>query len=106
GTPIVPAEVTHLLFTDLTTLVWDSAGGSGPATVHDVVRGLANELPVGSGASEVCLASGISDATTTDTATPPTGRSFWSVVRRRSVCATGSYGFASDGTPRLTSACP
>jgi len=106
GTPIVPAEVMHLLFTDRTTLVWDSAGGSGTSTVYDVARGLANELPVGSGASEVCFASGLAAATTTDTARPAAGKSFWYLPRGRNACATGTYGFASDGTPRVTSVCP
>ena len=87
-------------------MVWDSAGSAGPGTVYDVARGLASELPVGSGASETCLAPGITAATTTDTSTPAVGASFWYLVRVRSNCGTGSYGVASNGTPRVTSACP
>lgn len=74
--------------------------------VHDVARGLVGELPVGAGLSEVCLASGISTHTASDTARPAPGSSFWYLVRRRDNCGTGVYGFASDGTPRVTSACP
>jgi hypothetical protein len=105
-TIVVPGEVTNVRLADRTTLVWDSAGGAGPGTVHDVVRGLASELPVGSGASEFCLASEIIPATTTDTAIPATGMSFWYLIRGRNSCGTGNYGYASDGTPRVTSACP
>ncbi len=107
GTPLLtPAEVTNVRMTDRTTLVWNSAAAAGPGTVHDVVRGLTSELPVGSGASEICLASGIPEATTMDTATPVTGRSFWYLVRGHNACARGTYGFASNGTERVTAACP
>src|SRR5439155_810420 len=102
GTTIVVGQVTNLSLPSVTTLVWDAAGSAGPGTVYDVARGLASELPVGSGASETCLAPGIAAATTTDTNTPAVGASFWYLVRVRSNCGTGSYGVASDGTPRVT----
>jgi hypothetical protein len=49
-------EVTGLKHTNKTTLAWDASLGGG-GTVHDVVRGIVSELPVGSGASETCLGS-------------------------------------------------
>ena len=106
GAPLlVPSEVADLGFTDATTLVWTSAGSAGPGTVHDVPRGLVSQLPVGSGAAEVCIASGPA-ATATDTATPGAGEAFWYLVRGRNACGTGSYGTDSLGGPRVTGVCP
>ncbi len=104
----VPAEVTGLTFaSDHVTLSWDSAApGAGSATVHDVVRGALNELPVGSGPQETCLAPGISASSTTDTAVPTSGTGFWYLARGRNVCGAGTYGTQSGGPERTTNACP
>ena len=108
GAPIVaPPEVQNLLFqANKSTLVWDSASGAGPGTVHDVVRGRADGLPVGGGSLEICLASGIGSATTSDSTVPPVSRAFWYLVRGRNSCGTGPYGFRSSGTESITTVCP
>lgn len=69
-------------------------------------RGVLNELPVASGLSEVCVASGIPDATTTDATASIIGKGFWYLVRGRNACGVGTYGFTSNGTERVTAACP
>jgi hypothetical protein len=103
---IVPNEVTGLnVQSDKQTLIWNSAAGAGQGTVHDVPRGLVNQLPVGSGGSEICLTT-TGAATTTDGATPAAGSSFWYLVRGRNSCGTGTYGTDSSSNPRNTSVCP
>jgi hypothetical protein len=62
-----------------------------------------SQLPVGSGASEICL--GAFASTATDTAVPATGASFWYLVRGRNACGSGSYG-TGQGGPRITPVCP
>jgi len=101
------SDVTGLRFDpDRVTLRWDSAiPTSGPETVHDVVRGVLAELPVGEGPGEVCLASGTTSATATDPVNPPLGSGFWYLVRSRNSCG-GTYGFRSNGAERVTAACP
>jgi len=74
--------------------------------VHDVLRGVLEEPPVGAGGSETCLAAGISAATTIDGDLPSGGQAFFYLVRARNVCGAGTYGNASDGTERVTMACP
>src|SRR5262249_48120065 len=103
----VPGEVARLtLAADKMTLSWTSAaGGAGSGTVHDVLRGPISTLPVGSG-GESCLASGLAGTTTTDPATPSAGTGFRYLVRGRNACGRGPYGFASDGSPEASSACP
>jgi len=96
--------------TDKQTLLWDSAAPSGPGTVHDVVRGLVPQLPVGSGAGETCLATGTAAATLLDAVNPISGQGFWYDVRGRNACGIGTYGFKTQkGTPvaeRVTVICP
>ena len=107
GTPIVVTEITGLnLQSDKVTLVWNPALGAGPGTVYDVPRGLVSQLPVGSGASETCIASGIPNPITSDVAIPQAAGSFWYLARARSSCSTGTYGFTSSGAPRTSSTCP
>ncbi len=103
-----PGEVTRLAFaSDKETLTWDSsAPGAGGATVHDVLRGALSDLPVGTGSSEICLASGIAAASVPDASTPASGEGLRYLVRGRNVCGVGSYGFATDGTERVSGACP
>lgn len=92
---------------DKSKLAWcPAAATAGAATAYDVPRGAVAELPVGTGASELCSASGILHPTATDTATPLVGQGFWYLVRGRNVCGAGTYGFQSDGTQRTTSVCP
>jgi hypothetical protein len=91
---------------DKVTLRWNSAApGAGTATVHEVLRGALSQLPVGSGASEVCLASAGVGTTTTDPEGPSQGQGFWYLVRGSNACGVGTYGAATSGT-RVSSACP
>jgi len=58
-----PGEVTGLVFKGRSVLEWTSqASTSGTATVYDVMQGLLSQFPVGSGASETCVASGVAAA--------------------------------------------
>jgi len=107
----VPAEIANVTFgADHSTIVWNSASGAGPGTVHDVLRGLASQFPVGSGPGESCLAPGIAASTTSDPATPPVMSSFWYLIRGRNACGTGSYGFrevgGAPGAERTSTSCP
>jgi hypothetical protein len=110
-TLVVPSEVTNVRFTTKTAITWNSASGAGPGTVHDAVRGLEEQLPVGSGASQSCLTpGGIAAATTADATSPPSGKAFWYLVRGKNSCGTGTYGSAAvHGVPttqRVTTTCP
>jgi len=107
GAFAVPAEVSGVrLLADRITLIWQSAvPGAGTGSVHDVLRGAIDDQPVGGG-SEACLASGIPGTTTTDPQLPAAGKGFRYLVRGRNSCGTGSYGSATDGTPRSSAACP
>lgn len=60
----------------------------------------------GAGASETCLASALAGTSKTDSVKPPVGAAFWYLVRGRNSCGSGPYGFASNGTPEVTGACP
>lgn len=105
GAFALPAEVIGLLFVDRQTLVWDSAApAAGIDTVHDVVLGHLTRPAVGN--EELCLATGIVEATTTDPSTPGYGRGFSYLVRGRNSCGPGTYGTQSDGTERISQACP
>ncbi len=103
----LPTEVTGLAF-PLTKvdMAWDS-GVSGPTRTYDVLKGDLRQLPVGTGPNESCLAQAISGTTASDTATPAPNRGFWYVVRERVAgCGIGTYGNASSGAQRTSTACP
>jgi hypothetical protein len=104
----VPAEVADLaLGADQTTVTWSSAApGAGSFTVHDVLSGEIDELPVGSSGLESCLGAGILDTSLMDFSTPALGRGFWYLTRGRNVCGVGTYGTRSDGVERDTFTCP
>jgi hypothetical protein len=74
--------------------------------VYDVVRGAIGEWPVGSGASEQCQGSAVASTQIDVTEDPATENGFWYLVRGRNACGIGTYGSASDGSPRVTSVCP
>lgn len=100
----LPPDASMLTFLgDGVTLRWSN---SGLSTVRRVVRGLVGELPVGSGVSETCLEPGLAGSSTTDAAVPQPGSAFWYHSSETNACGVGTYGNASDGTPRLTTACP
>jgi hypothetical protein len=108
GAFAIPGEIAGDNFAaDKQTLSWTSAvPSSGPATVHDVMRGALRQFPVGTGGSEVCLASGLATASTVEATTPAAGSGFYYLVRGRNVCAAGTYGFATSGAERITTVCP
>src|SRR6185436_16399581 len=103
----IPGEVSGLVFdADGITLSWSSAAPSaGAGSVHDLVRGNLGQLPVGSGGSELCLATGNGTSLASDAEIPAVGSGFWYVVRGRNGCGAGGYGFASGAAPRNTAAC-
>jgi CSLREA domain-containing protein len=108
GVFAAPTEIRGLgLASDKQTVSWTSAAASsGSGTVHDLLRGAVAELPVGAGASESCLASGIPAASAVDAAIPAEGSAFWYLVRARNSCGNGGYGTGSGGAPRISSTCP
>jgi hypothetical protein len=108
GAHSIPAEVTGLLFGgDGETLTWDSAApDAGEDTVHDVLRGAIGELPVGDAPSETCLAGGVAGTSATDAEVPSPTAGFWYLVRGRNVCEAGTYGYATDGSERISTRCP
>ena len=108
GAFALPGEVTGDSFAaDGQTYAWTSAAPSaGADTVHDVMRGALRQFPVGDGAAEICLDSGLPASSILD-ATPPAARSgFYYLVRGWNVCGGGGYGFATGGAERITSICP
>ncbi|HUD72754.1 MAG TPA: hypothetical protein VMQ62_12405, partial [Dongiaceae bacterium] len=88
---------------DRVTLQWTSVGSG---TTRDILRGRVDELPVGGGASEVCLASDYTGPSIADSTTPPTGRAFWYLVAATNACGQSGWGHASDGTERISNVCP
>jgi N-acetylneuraminic acid mutarotase len=103
GVTALPDESILSMAGDRVTITWSNRGAS---TVRKVVRGLISELPVGSGASEICLGSGLTGPSASDPEMPSPGRGFWYLSSESNACGVGTYGQASDGTPRTTAACP
>jgi hypothetical protein len=106
-----PGEVPGFSFgADGVTLTWNAIPGEASGTIYDVARGLVGELPVGAGATESCLASGLTVRAVPDLVVPEMGRAAWYLVRARHPCGTGTYGYAaSNGVPvaeRVTLTCP
>jgi len=100
----VPGEVANVTFgSDLVSLTWDSAiPGAGAGTVYDVLEP-PNPKPPGSAGT--CVASGVPGAMLLDTALPRVGEAFVYLVRARNACGAGPYGFRSDGTEIVSTAC-
>jgi hypothetical protein len=103
----LPGEVGGLVLdADKVTLQWTStAPASGTGTVHDVLRGVIQELPVGGGLSETCIGT-TAAAATTDATPPSAGTGFWYLARGRNACGTGTYGFRTGGIERISTVCP
>jgi hypothetical protein len=101
----IPGEVANATFaSDLVSLMWDSAiPGAGTGTVYDVLRPPNPNQP---GSVATCVASGLPGGLLSDTVTPPAGSVFYYLVRARNVCGSGPYGFRSDGTEIVSTACP
>jgi hypothetical protein len=105
GAFAVPNEVQNLLFdADGATLTWTSAvPASGPGTVHDLRRGLVDDLPVETGPPDTCLAPGSPGTSTSDPTVPAPRAGFYYVIRGRNACGSGSFGTASSGVERVHS---
>ncbi|MDQ7008418.1 MAG: thrombospondin type 3 repeat-containing protein [Acidobacteriota bacterium] len=104
-----PGEVTGLLMAaDGSTLTWSDsvAAAAGRDTVYDLLRGRVDELPLGSGPSEQCLAQALDAPSAQDTTPPPAGVVFWYVVRAANTCGQGTWGTESSGAARTSSTCP
>ena len=102
----VPQEITSLTMPSKTTLSW-AAAAAYANTSYNVLRGALDTLPVGPGADETCVVPSTTGTTGSDTATPLAGKGFWYLVRETVVgCGAGTYGFATSGAERLSTACP
>jgi hypothetical protein len=92
---------------DKSTLSWSALPPqSGPAAAYDVIRGLTSELPVGGKPNETCLVSATTATSFSDATVPASGSTFYYLVRGTNSCGKGSYGTASNGSPRNATACP
>jgi len=100
----VPVETQNLVAAaDKSTYSWTPVSD---ATAYDVVRGNITALPVGSSAGgEVCFENRSAPAVA-DTAIPVPGASFWYLSQARNPCGHGPIGTQSNGTLRVTTACP
>ncbi|HYV85614.1 MAG TPA: thrombospondin type 3 repeat-containing protein [Patescibacteria group bacterium] len=100
----VPGEIGNVTAaSDHATFMWDSGvPGAGTGTVYDVLR---TNGPIGPGTSQVCLGSGLVGAMLADTAVPPVGGVFYYLIRGRDACGNGPYGYRSDGTEIVSTAC-
>lgn len=91
-----------------TNLVWDPIVGIIPVE-YDVASGIIAQLrvfPIGTGPGETCLTSpGYAVPSWTDLRTPPPGVGYWYLVRAKSPCGTGHYGWRNF-FPVSTGVCP
>lgn len=102
-----PLEIIGLSLPDAGSLSWDSdAAHSGSSTEYDVLSGALAELPVGGGASERCISASSLITIANDILDPAPGTGFYYLIRGRNACGEGTYGQASNGTPRTSSTCP
>ncbi len=102
----MPGSVSGVQFLpDGETLGWSSVVDGGGTPTWEVLRGDAFLLPVGGGV-ETCAATGLATTAYTDPAVPPAGSAFFYLIRGVNACGGGSYGQASDGSPRVSGACP
>jgi hypothetical protein len=105
GAFAAPVEVANLAFDDGATMTWTSqVDTAGALTSNDVVRGNLSDLPDLTLA--ICVISGTLGATAADHDLPDPDTGFWYLVRARNSIAVGTYGYASDGTERITPGCP
>ena len=94
----VPGEIRNVRFDASKALMWGpEAPRAGSGTVYDVLRGQIGQWPVGSGPGETCSLSNSS---------PAPGVGFYYLVRGKNACGVGTYGSASSGTARTSTACP
>lgn len=107
GVPNARLEVSTLrVSANKRTITWGPPAGAPPGAVYDVLKGQQSQFPVGTGPGELCLIHGISVASFDDFQNPAINSGFWYLARHHNSCGTGSYGSQSNGTPRVSSACP
>jgi hypothetical protein len=105
GTPFTAPPETQDLSAgaDKDTLSWTAATS---AIQYDVLRGNVRSLPVGPGeADETCFGN-LLDTSLTDAAIPAPGSGFFYLSRGENACGIGTFGTASDGSPRAATTCP
>jgi hypothetical protein len=78
---------------------------SGSGTVYDVLSGRLDELPVGTGPSELCLQDDLGGSITHDSSVLDPGEGIWFLVRGDSLCGDGTWGDTSSGIARISPAC-
>jgi hypothetical protein len=106
-----PLEIENVrVHGDKQTIEWDSAvPGGGPDTVHDLLRGILDDLPVSGAVTEQCLLPDSPPTFYVDADEPAPSSGFYYIVRGHNECGDGSFGFTSDGEPREPdgpNACP
>jgi hypothetical protein len=102
----VPGDVRSLRFATRMELAWTAeAPRAGAGTVYDVLEGQIDELPVGP-AGEVCLEDGTTGTAFNANTEVPLGTGFFYLVRGTTSCGAGTWGFASSGAERTSTACP
>lgn len=106
----VPDEVCTLRLEHAggtTGLGWSSLwADAGSGTRYDVLRGVLGELPVGTGASELCLHDDVEGLSAEDPLATSPGDAVWYLLRGDSLCGNGSWGATSGGVERISPACP
>jgi len=100
-----PGLVTGFIASSNTSFAWDDL--PGPHITYDFVSGAVPYWPVGGVMRGHCLAINDPEPGGVDTLRPDADSGFWYLVRARDACGQiGSYGSASDGTPRQHPLCP
>jgi uncharacterized repeat protein (TIGR01451 family) len=104
----IPAEVTDLAASaDKITFTWTSViPAAGSATVHDLMRGKLEELPVSNAPGETCVRASETGTSAFDEYVPDVGYGYYYLARGRNDCGNGTYGYRSNGAERLTTVCP
>jgi hypothetical protein len=104
GAFAVPPEVKGDSFSaDKQIYGWTSVAAlAGSGTRYGVLRGQLSQFPVGSGAAETCLGSGIAGTSTPDATVPAAGVGFYYLVHGHNVCGIGTYGSRTGGPERTT----
>lgn len=107
-----PGEIAGVRIEEGGTIRWEPGWfPEGAPGTYEAARGNVVELPVGDGASEVCVASGVTGTSTLDADVPDAGEARWYLVRGRNTCGAGDYGSGRiyapyTYLPRSTDVCP
>jgi hypothetical protein len=85
-------------------------GDGGTGTVHDIITGSVNSLPVGPGGSDETGTCSTSATVYTMNEIPPPGEAYWVLARGRNAAGVGTYGYQESGghqvSERQSSTCP